>query len=214
MADVHEAQHWNNVFLQGRISDASNPANASPALYYLEMQPRFTFDPPGADKVLFRGALGLEALPGLSIWAGAAAIPTWIEDRWRPTETRLWQQVMWSPRLGAWGFVARGRFEQRALETLATPVLRARFLLRATWTLPVDEGKWAGVVFDEFFVDVLGPPGLQGFDQNRAFLGLMRRVTPWWSTEAGYLHVQVGLPGGVDTKQLHTLLVQTALSFL
>jgi hypothetical protein len=213
-ADEHVAQHWHNLFLQGRLAPSSQPASSSPGLYYLEVQPRLTLWPGGApDKVLFRGALGLEVLPGLSLWAGVGAIPAWLDGRWNPNELRLWQQALWTTRVDDFQFLLRGRLEERAFATDPEVALRARLLARAVWTPPLDDGRWGLVAFDELFVGVVGPAARRGFDQNRAFAGVLRRVTPWWSTEAGYLHVQVGVPGAAGTRQLHTLLLQTTLNF-
>jgi hypothetical protein len=213
-ADEHVVQHWHNVFVQGRLAPSTAPAITSSALYYLEVQPRLSLLPGAPDKVLFRGALGVEAVPALSLWAGIGAIPAWVDGRWIPNETRLWQQVLWTPRLDAFQFLLRGRAEQRSFDGESEVAWRARVLARAVWTPPVDDGRWGLVVFDELFVGVLGlPPARRGFDQNRAFVGVLRRVTPWWSTEGGYLHVQVGLPGSDGARQLHTLLLQTTLNF-
>jgi hypothetical protein len=87
-------------------------------------------------------------------------------------------------------------------------------MARVVVDLPWGDGGFGAVAFDEVFFGVVGPAARLGFDQNRAFVGVLRRIAPWWTTEAGYLFVQVGAPGADGARQLHTLLLQTILTFL
>jgi hypothetical protein len=232
-ADDVDAQHWHNLFVQGRIDPASSASavtsspspssssspsspspSPSPALYYLELQPRLSLGKGIVERVLLRGAVGAEVLPALTVWAGAGAIPAWTDGRWNPGETRLWQQLQWTPRTAAVGWLLRGRLEQRAFATEPDIATRARAMVRAVVPLPVGDGGFSVVAFDEIFFGLLGPPTRRGFDQNRAFVGVQRRLAPWWTMELGYLHVQVGVPGDDGARQLHTALMQTILNFL
>lgn len=209
-----DAQHWHNVFVQGRlvVPGASSSPETSPALFYLEAQPRLSLLQARPERVLFRGALGWELARGLTLWGGVGAIPVFDAPHWSAGELRLWQQVMFVDRLGPVQLMWRGRMEQRAFEGGVEPALRARVMLRGVVDLPVAD--WAIVAFDEAFVGVAGPASRLGFDQNRAFVGVMHRVVPWMSIEGGYLWVQVGDPAATSSRTLHTVLLQTIVNLL
>lgn len=210
-ADVpHAAEGWANLFVQGRMVPPGE--TTSRALYYLEFQPRLSLSPAAADKVLLRGAVGWELARGLTAWAGVGAIPRWDGDRWRVSETRLWQQLMLSGAAGPTAGLLRLRLEQRTFEGAPTPSLRLRLMARGTYTLPLAHSTgWALVAFDEAFVGMAGDPARLGFDQNRAFVGLLHRLTPWFSVEAGYLNVYSRL---APEKVTHTALVQAIANLL
>ena len=215
-ADEIDIQHWHNLFVQGRITAPGTAPDAppSPALFYAEVQPRFSLLAAKPDRVLMRGAIGWEIAKGLTVWAGAAAIPSFAAPNWQVNETRLWQQLMLTDKLGPLSLLGRARLEERAFEGAPDPALRARAMLRAVYTLPTEDRAWGIVAFDELFVGLLGPEGRTGFDQNRAFLGVLHKMTPWLSVEGGYLYVQVGVLGADGAKQQHTVLVQTIANLL
>lgn len=217
-ADV-DVQHWHNIFIQGRMTapSTSSPSTSapSPALFYLELQPRISLSEIRPDRVLLRGAIGWEIARdpsrgrSLSVWGGVAAIPRFEAPAWHVNETRLWQQVLFTDRLGDLQLMYRGRLEQRAFENDPGPALRTRAMLRAVYTLPVPDRNWALVASDELFVGLLGPDERLGFDQNRAFVGVMHKFAPWFSVEGGYLHVNVG-----SDRVLPTLLLQTIVNLM
>lgn len=213
-----DVQHWHNLFAQGRLvlPGATSSATTSPALFYLEVQPRLSVLQTKPERVLFRAALGWEVAKGLSLWGGVGAIPVFEAPFWSAGETRLWQQLMYVDRLGPVQLVYRGRLEQRAFEGAREPSLRARAMLRAVLDLPVGDGPadWALVAFDEAFVGVAGPAERLGFDQNRLFVGVLHRFAPWLSVEGGYLWVQVGEPAAASSRTLHTALLQTTVNLL
>lgn len=208
---IQASEAWLNVFAQGRMLP---PGEAhSRALYYLELQPRFGLAPGRADKVLLRGAVGWEVTRGISLWAGVGAIPRFDGGDWLVSETRLWQQLMLSGSLGPQlQGLLRLRLEERAFENAPELSWRARLMLRGVYTPPLGGNTtWALVAFDEYFHGVAGVEGKLGFDQNRAFAGVLHRFTPWASVEAGYLNVYSRLP---SDKMAHTFLVQTIFNLL
>lgn len=211
-----DVQHWHNLFAQGRLvlpGSTSSP-ETSPALFYVEMQPRLSVLQTKPERVLFRAALGWEVARGLTLWGGVGAIPVFDAPFWSAGEVRLWQQLMYVDRLGPVQLLYRGRLEQRAFEGAVEPSLRARAMVRAVVDLPVGDGAWAVVAFDEAFVGVAGPVERLGFDQNRLFVGVLHRFAPWLSVEGGYLWVQVGDPAASTSRTLHTALVQTTVNLL
>lgn len=73
-ADVEvDGQHWHNIFIQGRPTpptlSSSAPSSPSPALFYLELQPRWSLSQAWPDRILLRAAVGWETVraPGRSL---------------------------------------------------------------------------------------------------------------------------------------------------
>jgi hypothetical protein len=210
-----DVQHWHNLFAQGRlVVPGATSSSSSPALFYLEVQPRLSVLQTKPERTLFRGALGWELAKGLSVWGGFGAIPVFDAPFWSAGELRLWQQLMFVDRLGPLQLVYRGRLEQRAFEGARDPSLRMRVMLRGVFDLPVGDRDWALVAFDEAFVGVAGPAERLGFDQNRLFVGVLHRFASWLTVEGGYLWVQVGNPAASTSRTLHTALVQTTVNLL
>jgi hypothetical protein len=210
-----DVQHWHNLFAQGRlVVPGATSSENSPALFYLEVQPRLSVLQTKPERVLFRAALGWEIAKGLSLWGGVGAIPVFEAPLWSAGEVRLWQQLMFVDRLGPLQLVYRARLEERAFEGAGEPSLRLRVMVRGVWDFPVGDGDWALVGFDEGFVGVAGPAERLGFDQNRLFVGVLHRFAPWLSVEGGYLWVQVGDPAASTSRTLHTALLQTTVNLL
>jgi hypothetical protein len=208
---VQTSEAWLNVFAQGRMVPPGE--THSRTLYYLELQPRFSLELGRADKVLLRGAVGWEVTKGVTLWAGVGAIPRFDGTDWLVSETRLWQQLMLS---GSFGPQLQGllrlRLEERAFENAPDLSWRARLMLRGVYTPAIGGNTtWALVAFDEYFHGIAGVEGKLGFDQNRAFAGVLHRFTPWMSVETGYLNVYSRLP---SEKMSHTFLVQTIINLL
>ena len=207
-ADVHDVQHWNVLAIQGRVLAPGAPT--SPILYWTDAQARASL---GGQPhfALFRGALGVEVAQDLSLWAGVASIPRYEGLQWHINETRLWQQLMLTDRLGALSIVYRARLEERSFEGAPELSVRGRAMLRGVYG--IGDTPWGVVAWDEAFVGLLGPSSRQGFDQNRAFVGVLHKLTPWLSVEGGYLWVYVGGPDR-EPRHLHTVMVQTSANLL
>ncbi len=149
-----------------------------------------------------RGDLGTVSIlrPGMgfafaswgSLWLGYAWIPEWIDARpERRDEQRIWEQLTLS-HSSSFGlyFQSRTRFEQRFLKGADGTAHRFRQLVRFNYrpksTVPVGIAFW-----DEVFVGIQGATwAKQGFDQNRAFLGLaIYAFEKLFRVEVGYLNV-------------------------
>lgn len=204
----HDAQHWHNVNAFGRLAPSS-------ALYYLELQPRASLTT-GPTVALLRSALGVEVARGLTLWAGVGAIPAYDAPFWQVNELRLWQQAQFTERAGPAQLLLRLRLEQRAFEARTEVGHRGRALLRGALDIPGTERKFAVLAFDEVFVGVVGVDGkaAQGFDQNRAFLGVLYRPAPWWGFEVGYLNVALGDPRAESARMFHVLAAMTSFNLL
>lgn len=201
-----EPQWWHLAFAQGAID--------RPWLYYLEAQPRL-----GASSglVLMRSALGLELTEGLSIWAGFAWVPTWAYDAPSPAlnEGRLFQQLVYADSAGPLKLTSRTRFEQRRLASAEALSLRARTLLRGA--LPLDDAEqWSGILWDEVFFHLNSVEGgpTAGFDQNRAFLGVGRKLSKNLTVEVGYLNNFIRRPASASDRMIHALYTFTVFNYL
>jgi len=73
----------------------------------------------------------------------------------------------------------------------------------------VDDYKWFLLAHNELFVNLNNTPGgpQAGIDQNRAFIGLNRRVNPFFNIEAGYLHNYVNNLAPANDRINHAILV-------
>lgn len=152
---------------------------------YVEGQSRLKENSSKLDRILLRPALGYQLTPTFSIWQGYAFTPGFNPNA---SEHRLFQQVLWEKSYDKVQLSNRFRFEERFIEQTSDVSLRARNLLRVSRRLG-QQKKWSVVVYDECFWNVnnlsVGPKS--GFDQNRIFLGLNRRLSKQTNLEAGYM---------------------------
>lgn len=145
----------------------------------------------GTDTIL-RPGVGFAFAPWGSLWLGYAWIPSWIDATGKRTdEQRIWEQLIldYSSSSGLY-FQSRSRFEQRYLKGASGTAHRFRELIRLNYrprkAVPVGIAFW-----DEVFVGIQGATwAKQGFDQNRAFLGLaIYAFEKLFRVEVGYLNV-------------------------
>lgn len=165
----------------------------------------------GMDRLLLRGAVGYRVTPWLSVWQGYGWTPSF-----RPqfnNENRLFQQLLLENHIKKLAVVNRSRLEERFIENAGATAVRFRHMLRLAY--PLDKAqKWSAVTYDEFFVNLnrtpSGPQG--GFDQNRLFVGLNRKLNKQVNAEAGYMMNYVNRHGGTPDKVNHIILL--ALNFV
>jgi hypothetical protein len=177
---THDAQLWTQVILTAPI--------APQWLVHLEAQPRWSDDVSELNHAIARGAVGRRVAPGVSMWGGYAWIPRTLGPGTRH-EQRIWQQVSASlPVVRRWAPSMRLRTEQRFLDGWEDSSHRLRIMGRLV--RPLDAaGTWNVATWNEGMItldDTVGGPW-QGFDQNRLFAGLMRRMSSAATIEGGYL---------------------------
>ncbi|WP_338864680.1 DUF2490 domain-containing protein [Myxococcus stipitatus] len=202
-----EAQLWYTVSAQGAISE--------PFLYYLEAQPRVSEHD---GRVIFRAAGGVRALQDLSFWLGYAWIPIWNWEEGpalRQGESRLFQQALFTPKLGELKTTVRARLEQRFLPGTTEVSHRARLMLRGAYPLAA-EPRLSLIVWDEafFHLNTVDAGPHRGFDMNRAFVGAGWKLGAHSSVEVGYLNVYVRRPSAQTDQLIHTLAVSTPFNFM
>ena len=140
------------------------------------------------DNVVFRGALGYDVSRRSSIWGGYGLIPSFPASGGRTIEHRVFAQYQFVDPLGGGSLSLRTRFERRAIEDNSGPSYRLRQQMR--FTRPLSPASHLSLVFyDELSVNAnTTTRNGRGLDQNRAFAGLSRTITPAFRIEFGYLN--------------------------
>lgn len=181
---------------------------------HLEFQPRFGDAISGVDSVISRWAVGRQVTPRVSVWAGHAWAAN-VRDTGNLHEQRLWQQLSVAfPQAGGWSPSLRMRLEQRRLEQWDGTSHRVRALGRLVRPLTTD-GVWSLAIWDELFVTLDGTPNgpMEGFDRNRLFAGVVRRLSPQATIEMGYLMQLVNIPQVGSRPQAHAALTWLNVTF-
>lgn len=163
---------------------------------HLEVQPRWFEDVTAPFQVLVRTAVGRQVHPRVLVWAGHA----WIAKPPGPGvthEQRAWEQVAIAlPARAPWAASFRWRQEQRWQDGWRGASHRTRLLGRTSRTLA--SPRWSAIAWNESMVtwNATGRGPVRGFDQNRLFGGLGRRVSPILSVEGGYVWFRLRQPTG------------------
>jgi hypothetical protein len=180
-----DTQIWSQYVTQGALSGNVKG--------YFEFQPRYSLGSGSLEAAIARIALGYTLSEHFTVWLGYGWTP-----RLSPTyttEDRIYQQLNFSTRLGAWTLSSRSRFEERFLGEIGQASHRARELIRLTHPIIAD-GTLQGVFWEELFINTnkTALTNRGGFDQNRVFLGINTRIHPDIQLEPGYLFVYVNRP--------------------
>jgi hypothetical protein len=196
----HDGQFWIPLYNRVALSEKFRG--------WFEVNPRFGDNISEIDQLLIRPAIGYQLTPSLSIWQGYAWITNY-EPRFRD-EHRLYQQVSYRRSFSSFRIFSRTRLEERFLQDAGGAAIRARQMLRADF--PFDKDKiWGAVIYDELFVNLntvrSGPEG--GFDQNRFFVGIHRKVNDHLSFDFGYQNQTINTRGpNLADRMNHIILLQ------
>lgn len=179
---------------------------------HLEEQPRWFDDVSAPFQNVFRTAVGRQLGPRVTVWAGHG----WVAKPPGPGvkhEQRAWEQVSVAlPAAGRWTNSLRWRQEQRWQPNWDGTSHRVRLMARTV--RPLGGSRWSAVLWDEAMVTLSatgeGPP--KGFDQNRLFGGVSRRVSPHAAVDAGYMWFAVRQPSG-QRSDGHVSLVSLNLTY-
>ena len=174
----------------------------------LEGQVRWEDHDGDPDLVILRPAV-VRMLPhGWSLWAGYG----WTAEVRRAgrREHGLWQQVAYAFDTPDWSILPRARIEERFLpdDTLAWRLRAQVRVVRKLRGTP-----WGVVGWNETWWNLgdAHPLVRSGFDQNRAFGGLQRRMSRFVTLESGYmLQVKESLLGA---HRINTIVVTTSARF-
>ncbi len=228
---------WLSVVLCGSSASASDlfdsngnlwlnyvgdhPFSGTPWGLHLEAQTRRAELGNTWQQLLIRPGINYAVNEKLSISAGWAYVETHPYGDYPAKhsfpEHRAWEQVQYTSRALGLDWQHRFRLEQRWIGEMKNfsgnwvvqnrrYENRARYMLRTT--VPISENKKNYVaLWDEVFVNF--GTNVQGnvFDQNRAFIGLGRKMTDTTRVEVGFLEQTVHRRFGTIWENNHTLCV-------
>jgi hypothetical protein len=203
---VHDTQLWVQVVATVSLTDKW--------LTHLEAQSRWNEDISAHDQLIIRNALGRRLSRRVTVWGGHAWTPRTLEGGWAQ-EQRIWEQLSVTlPAAGAWTPSLRIRQEQRFLDDWGDSSHRLRMMARAV--RPVDAEKlWTIVAWNEVMFtldDTVGGPA-QGWDQNRLFAGVLRKLSNRAGLESGYLWRTSDPAGPAPRRHDHVLFAWLNLTF-
>ncbi len=199
-ATKHDGQLWVPLYNRFELGETYRG--------WFEVNPRFGDTISEIDQLLIRPAIGYQIAPSLSLWQGYAWITNY-QPRFRD-EHRLYQEVSYRRNFSYGGILSRTRLEERFVQDAGGVAIRAREMLRAD--VPLGDGRmWGFVIYDELFVNLntvrRGPEA--GFDQNRLFVGVHRKVNKDLSFDFGYQNQTINTSGpNFADRMNHILLMQ------
>jgi hypothetical protein len=168
---------WDAISLELPVSDKVKAS--------LDLQGRLNQNITSKDQLFIRPSIGYQVTPHVSLWQGYTWAPK-FNDGMR-NENRVWQQVLFEHSYKDIAITNRIRLEERFIANVPGTSVRGRHLFRLSKPFGHHK-KWYLLTSNEFFVNInskMGGPQ-SGFDQNRSFIGLGRKLTRHVSVEAGY----------------------------
>ncbi len=200
---VNDFQNWDVITLTLPVSPGKR------VLFYGEAQPRVgNLQDRGTSNdfsmLILRTALGYQLTPKISVWQGYAWVPIFEPEHLN--ENRIFQQIQIKNKFHKLDIVNRTRLEERWIENTEKTSIRARHLLRLTYPLDRKE-RWLLVGSNEVFVTLKGVPNgpANGFDQNRLFVGINRKLNKNISLETGYMNQYVNTRDPLSDRMNHII---------
>lgn len=174
---------WGLVSYSGRYHDFS---------YMIEPQLRLVTQNNGYEQFLLNAGAGIDVAPQMQVWLGQtftnfSTYNNVTEDVASNdfNEYRLWQQFLWT--IPGASVALKSRLEERySLENAPWAI---RFRERGYWSTPLTE-TYSLLLSDEAFINVKSTPWVptKTFDQNRAFIGILKQLTPTTSVSISYMN--------------------------
>jgi hypothetical protein len=199
--DTQDGQMWMQALAIGQLSPNWRT--------HLELQPRVFDDVSELGLTIARMAIGRQITPTLTLFGGYAWVPRSFGPR-TTHEQRLWQQLSLTlPRAGRWASSGRIRLEQRWWGQSWDGVAH-RLRLMARTQRPLGDGSpWHLALYDEAMItlDTTTPSPFRGYDRNRLFGGLGRRLSPTFTAEFGYMWENSTIHGPLQRNEHVALLV-------
>ena len=180
---------WVMLMMEGPLGgEGQEPSRLR---WWLDVQPRYLEKVSGLKQGLLRPGIGYALEKHTTVWLGYARIYTSSETGPSSNEDRIWQQLLWKPRIGAIGFQSRTRLEQRFLDTGSATGWRFRQFVKTSWNIG-GASRFSLEAYDEVFMNMNRTDWGQrtGFAQNRLFLGVGMKLGDRGRTkiEVGYLN--------------------------
>ena len=174
-------------------------------------------------QLLIRPGINYTLNPHVTLSGGYARVTTYPYGDYPAVddfpENRFWEQVAVTHKALGLEWTHRFRLEQRLIGELARYEEdgdyhvkdwryenRIRYMLRTTIPITADK-KWYVPVWDEVFVNFGGNVKRNYFDQNRAFVGIGRKLTDSTRLEVGFMEQTLQRRGGQIWENNHTVTV-------
>lgn len=164
------------------------------------------------NQLLVRPSIGYQLTKELSVWQGYAWVTNYLPKF--VSENRIWQQVLYEKELKnfpRWSFSNRLRLEERFIQDISGVPVRIRNMIKFKYAL---DKRWSFLIYDEPFINInshfAGPQS--GFDQNRFFVGLGKRITKDFNVEGGYLMQYINFTSPRHDRLNHNILINFYLT--
>ncbi len=162
--------------------------NYSTFLYYLEPQLRLIETKGVFNQFLNNVGGGYQVAPDWQLWLGQT-IGTTSQDAGPGSfeEYRIWQQIVWQHSINSVRLTSRTRLEQRKSLDYSQWANRIRERMLVNIPLTSD---YSLVMSDEILVNLNRVQWIttKTWDQNRAYVGLVRSLSKTTFLSAGYMH--------------------------
>jgi hypothetical protein len=200
-----------------------HPFGNGPWGLHLELQNRRADLGEAWQQLLVRPGINYQLSPALSVSAGWAYVRTQPYGGYPAPagfpEQRAWEQVLHQFKLLNLEWSQRLRLEQRWIGEMARPTAtddyalanwryenRIRYMLRTA--IPISgSGKTYIALWEEVFFNFGENVKGNHFDQNRAFIGIGRKLTATTRLEVGFMEQTLYRRGGSIREDNHTLTV-------
>ena len=184
---VEDFRLWGNVTARGNLGYIDSDLKRW--RWWMEAQTRFRDSGDALDQLLIRPGIGYALTDQSTVWIGYARVTNYSAVGDQIEENRMWEQYMWSGQTPLGAFTSRTRFEQRWQANGNDTGGRFRQFVKFHWPLSFYPAA-NFVVWDEVFVHLYSTDwgAIQGFDQNRGFVGIGYRFSPNILTEIGYMN--------------------------
>ena len=164
-------------------------------LYYMvEPQIRLVDRDTSYEQSMLNAGGGIDIAPKLQLWLGQTitnfspynAVTEDVASN-DLNEYRLWQQLLWTNIYSTGSVVFRSRLEER--KSFENAPWATRFRERGYWTIQLTNQQ-SLVLSDEFFINLKTVPWIvtKTFDQNRAYIGILQKMTPTTSFSVSYMN--------------------------
>lgn len=195
-----------------------HPLFGSPWGVHLEVQNRREDWGDEWQQLLIRSGINYAISPTVTVSAGYAYVKTYPYGELPVAnefdEHRAWEQLSYKMSLFGLEWQHRFRLEQRWIEeqdrsgntTNWRGENRIRYMLRTSIPLTEDKKTYLAV-WDEVYLNFGGNILKNHFDQNRAFIGIGRKLSPTMRLEVGFMEQTLQRRGGAMWESNHTACV-------
>jgi hypothetical protein len=197
-----------------------HPLGSGPWGLHLEAQMRLSEYGDDWQQYLLRPGVNYQISPHLMATVGYAYVKTYpygeLPSLDSFPEDRIWEQLAYTHTWAGIDWTHRLRLEQRYIGELSPDGRggydvdnyryenRIRYMLRAQVPLSSDK-KWYAAIWDEVFFNFGSNVVGNDFDQNRAFIGIGRKVSDSTKIELGFLEQTLLKRGGENWENNHTI---------